>query len=295
MEGLATQGYAVIRGPEIPPHLVNEFLRGQVEYTSPPPRGYTLGGFGAFGNPSSFHHPHIRTIKGLVVSHLWGDFQSTFPGRKLQVLFDRFAFRKQGTSPTAESWHRDESSVSLPGDRILGGWINLSTITQEFSCIPNTHGVEPGRGQFNTFSKEQGRELRPNRRVVQIPPGHILLFWQHLIHEVSAKKAKQDNARLFMGWRITDHDQDPFNYMEVIRTQGIPMIPSGQLPPIYAKLHWACWRPRITELTQCVRPEMIDPRTGEVYRFMPSLESSGLPKFPEYTADEIALHSVRVL
>jgi hypothetical protein len=295
MDRLLTTGYTVLPGPQIPPRLVDEFLREQVEYTAPPPRGYTLGGFGAFGNPSSFHHPHIRTIKSIASSHLWGDFQTTFPGRKLQVLFDRFALRKQGTSPTAESWHRDESSVSLPGDRILGGWINLSTIPQEFSCIPNTHNVEPGRGQFNTFSKEQGVELRPQRVVVTIPPGHILLFWQHLIHEVSAKKAKCDNARLFMGWRLTEHDQDPFNYLEAIRTQGIPMIPSGQLPPIYAKLHWACWRSRVTELTQCVRPEMIDPRTQEVYRFMPSLESSGLPMFREYTDDEIALHSVRVL
>ena len=295
MDRLETDGVAILPGPDIPANLVQEFLAEQVEYIAHPPRGFTLGGFGAFGNPSSFHHPHIRTIRQLVSSHIWANLQSTFPGRKVQVLFDRFALRKQGTSPTAESWHRDECSLSLPGDRILGGWVNLSDTVQEFSCIPGSHDVEPGNGQFHKFSKDEGKELKKRRKVYNIPPGHILFFWQHLIHEVSAKKAKLDNTRLFMGWRLTDHDQDPFNYDEAIRTQGIPMIPSGQLPPIYAKLHWACWRSRITELTQCVRPEVIDPRTGEVYRFMPSLEASGLPMFRIYTPDEIALHRVRVL
>ena len=45
---------------------------------------------------------------------------------KLEILFDRFCIRREGTSTTRESWHRDVCTDKLPDDIIIGGCRNTS-------------------------------------------------------------------------------------------------------------------------------------------------------------------------
>lgn len=108
-----------------------------------------LGGFGALGNPSSFHHPYIRKLRGCIkrrvarrlfhpyVLRRYGRRQEVArlvdndnddhrqekteespkgrPAIRLEKLFDRVCVRSNRFgSVTAESWHRD----TYDGDKL---------------------------------------------------------------------------------------------------------------------------------------------------------------------------------
>lgn len=96
----------------------------------------------------------------IVHRHLLDRFSKTFPGKNLEMLFDRFAIRRKGTSTTGESWHRDVGK-KLEGYIIYGGWINLDKtgcVPQKFSCIPKTHIYEKDeKTGFVRFDKDDIR------------------------------------------------------------------------------------------------------------------------------------------
>ena len=111
---------------------------------------YVLGGFGALGNPASFHNPFIRklrircwkeTIKlfnKYIKNYHNDDLRKKY---KIETLFDRMMFRQKGQKAVEEAWHRDVMSkdLILKTDEIYGGWINLDDTDQYFSCIPGSH------------------------------------------------------------------------------------------------------------------------------------------------------------
>lgn len=89
-----------------------------------------MGGFGAYGNPSSFHNGYIRHLR-LATAPLMVDFfgrvarkmdvhnpldaQETSPGGDwfLEHLFDRMCCRPKGSSVSAETAHRDLNPQTL--------------------------------------------------------------------------------------------------------------------------------------------------------------------------------------
>lgn len=99
------------------------------------------------------------------------------------------------------------------------------------------------------------------------------------MHEVLTRKSKFDSYRLFTGWRITDHS-------EIIRDQGVPFIPSSQIPVLYGKMHLMNWKSRVEEFSSCVKPEFINPKNNLVQREMVSLKKAGLPLWSEYTEED---------
>lgn len=146
-----------------------------------------LGGFGAYGNPSSFHHPTIRALRKALKDRIAPVFaayaRAQYGGSardvNLEMLFDRLCVRHDDFGPvSAESWHRDiydgkkykirQLPQSLPGhkrDIITGGWVNLSSHDQYFVGILGSHntahaheaqaGAEKHGGGFAELSKEQ--------------------------------------------------------------------------------------------------------------------------------------------
>lgn len=136
-----------------------------------------LGGFGALGNPSSFHHPTIRQlrkkIKRLAVKPVLKEYVKLRFGERedvnLEALFDRVCIRSENFGrPGAEDWHRDvyagrkyglrDLPTSLPGgeeDVMIGGWTNLSDSAQRFVGLVGSHTDEGNERGFSTFSKEQ--------------------------------------------------------------------------------------------------------------------------------------------
>lgn len=103
-----------------------------------------LGGFGALGNPSSFHDPVVRQfrrkIKRLAVRPVMQDYTrrkfGTTRNFALEALFDRLCVRMDDfKSPSAEAWHRDIYDANTYGlrplphslpqgsqDEMFGGW-----------------------------------------------------------------------------------------------------------------------------------------------------------------------------
>lgn len=274
-----TEGVLVLPGPKGLPSL-RRLLDNPPEFNNP--NGpLTLGGFGALGIPSSFHHPDIRYIRNSVYHHIRPELKKYFNHQYLELLFDRVSVRRVGTNTSRESWHRDVCPNALPDDVILGGWINLDpegSPPQKFSCSPGTHkDIIDNTGFVKT------KEIPINQKIYEVPPGYIILFHQNILHEVKAQKAKFESYRLYLGWRLTNSQEPLFDHSNVIKNQGVPRIPSGQIPPMYAKLHWVNHRHMIEEISQRIKSEYLDPKTRMVLRELPPLGNH----YPPYTEEEM--------
>ena len=296
LQTLLDNGVIVLPGPSGASEGLKEFLEdNHVEFKDGHPD--VMGNFGAWGHPTSFHHPFIRGVRAKVYSHMAPKLREIFPGKKIEMLFDRFSKRKAGTSTVAESWHRDITSSKnfKENDIIYGGWINLDKTKQKpqyFSCIPGTHIYEKDKKKgFAVIDKEQVavyKKMKKDKIVkpFEIQPGHMILFNQDIAHEVLSRKTKEDSYRLYIGWRITDDEKPLYdNLMTIIERQGIPTIPGGMLPPMYAKMHIINWNSRVIDFTTRIKDEFIDGKY--VMRYMVSLKKSGLQMLPAYTDDEI--------
>jgi len=253
---LATEGIQVIR--LISPELVwtmGPWFR-QTELAFPEfiedTAVLVLGGFAAYGNPSSFHNPFVKKLRKTALSavlkqDVFGRFlrHSGRPVQeyKLEVLLDRMLCRHAGQSPSRELAHRDVTPAkdTVEGDLMFGGWINLTEHPQYFVGKPGSHrDVASGAEGFHVLSESAiVLEYLPHRRRYRIDPGHMLVFAQNLVHEVLVGKDTHDQLRLFTGWRLTrgvgllfEDEKD-----SVVRTLGVPRLPSGQIPPMYSANH----------------------------------------------------------
>jgi hypothetical protein len=243
-----------------------------------------LGGFGALGNPSSFHHPVVRDlrkdIKHRLVQPMLHEYAKHTTGQTegvyVEMLFDRLCVRdERNKRPSPEAWHRDVYEAeeyklrplpnSLPGghkDIIFGGWINVDHREQQFVGLVGSHKLTfTGVKGFSTFNKVEitdlgfedrlkaqamqsyGNTLRTNiKGEIVVPPGHIILFNQGIIHSI--KSGPQPNTpalRIFHGFRLTGDKSPLFDIDDVIEHGGVPRIPSGQLPPMYSKNHYSAF------------------------------------------------------
>jgi hypothetical protein len=272
-------------------------------------KGRVLGGFSALGNPSSFHNPAVRELRRIIHPIVRNIMQDYAPeGSNFEQIIDRMMIRPAGVSPSRESWHRDEAPSAHDDDMVFGGWVNLDAKNQFFSCVPETHLATRGNEGFHVLSKEVHAELNKNRFKVCIPPGHLLIFHEHIIHEVNATKLKYDSVRLFLGWRVTKsisplHD----DILKRLEDQDVMKLKSNQEPPMYARLHWTNWRGRLDEFSRtnlndyCQTERVLTRKDGtnETYivpltepktRKMYSLTELGLPLYEPYTHDEIMMH-----
>lgn len=150
-----------------------------------------LGGFGALGNPSSFHHPTVRALRRKIKKHfavpLFREYARVchIEGARLESLFDRLCMRcKDFGAVGAESWHRDiydgpkyglpPLPSSLPNNRrdeVFGGWVNMSDEDQKFVCLLESHKGEAARlaqergGGFASLSKQEMQDQRVEERL----------------------------------------------------------------------------------------------------------------------------------
>lgn len=245
-----------------------------------------LGGFGALGNPSSFHHVTVRQfrrkIKRLAMRPLFVKYaRKRFAGEtknlRLEALFDRLCVRCEDfLRPTPEGWHRDvydgakyklrDLPHSLPGptqDLLFGGWTNLDHREQSFVGLVGSHDetFEGDSGGFATFSADDVKRHRFSERLaaqanrtyggsvrtnadghIRVPPGHSVVFLQHLVHSVkSGPQPDTPSLRVFHGFRLTTESVPLFDIEGVVANGGVPRIPSGQMPPMYSQNHYAAF------------------------------------------------------
>ncbi len=280
------------------------------------PLTYVLGGFGAFGNPSSFHNLIVRQLRlkayhkckkelfTTLIKSLNEAFSTEY---KLEVLFDRFMYRLKNTSPTAEKWHRDVADDKFIDDfdEIYGGWINLDDTPQYLSCIPGSHlniKLKELKHGFAMINKNDIHHFKPYKTLIEIPPGHCVIFPQYILHEVVSKKQSYDMMRLFTGWRLTRSSESLFtnSYLEeVIEKQASPLLPSGQKPSMYAANHASFflkkefminpeknYKANTKQWSVSTFNDLLLKKNGIVERFLKSLEDYGFTKYSKYSEKE---------
>jgi len=215
---------------------------------------FVLGGFGALGNPSSFHNNFVRKIRLIVYEKSKEFFNTIYKDKNIEMFFDRMLLRKAGESPSREKWHRDVTPDLEINDIVYGGWLNLDDKSNYFSCIPGSHKKEENISGFVKIKKEEYANLNRKKEKIEVLSGHIILFNQNTIHEIMATKLKYDSYRIFHGFRITESIVPIFCYNKIIENQGVPLLPSGQEPPMYAKLHWTNHIQKLLEFSETVKP-----------------------------------------
>lgn len=260
---------------------------------------YVLGGFGAFGNPASFHNMFVRNLRLRTkksVLPLFADCDTNF-----EMLIDRMMFRNESQAPSAESWHRDVVPPTKIEDRdeIYGGWVNLDSKSQFFSCIPGSHlgvSLKLLKKGFASIPAEHMNHLRLYKKLYEVPPGHVIIFPQYIIHEVVSKKADRDMMRMFTGWRTTVSTTFLHADMrERLKYQAIIPLPSGQLPPLYSANHASFlkhkpFKPIPKNTAKVTVDTWFHDSIKDVFivqRFMESLKTSGLEMYVPYSEKEI--------
>ena len=258
---------------------------------------FVLGGFGALGNPSSFHNYFTRYVRFKVFGIVKKLFKKDFNGKYIQCLFDRILIRPAGHAPSKESWHRDITPGLKEKSFVIGGWVNLDDKSNYFSCVPKTQ----------TFQKETGfvklKDQKFTGTKIEVKPGHGILFHQSLIHEVLPTKLNYNSYRVFHGFHISDEKENIFEYSKIIEDQGVPPLPSGQIPPMYAKLHWVNWIDKLTTFSLKLKPECIEiKQRGEeqshtvvVNRFMKSLKDYKFPLYEIYNKKELDIFNSQLI
>mgnify|MGYP006082702043 CR=1 FL=1 len=283
-----------------------------------------LGGFGALGNPSSFHHPTIRALRNELKSSVLPFFKSyaSLPPitgdaqecKRLEMLMDRVCvrYRDFGTV-SSESWHRDVYDGPKPlleTDEIFGGWVNLSGNIQEFVVLLGSHNEQ--RDATTGFATQENdgclterlraqksHSIKLNKKGhVEVPPGHAVIFVQHILHAVlGGKQPDTPELRFFCGYRLTT-DTLPLIDNDTV-DMGVPRIPSGQFPPMYSQNHYMFFNKydRFREWGEkTFHPQCLFERvtkTGQRYytpgcksRTLPSLVVMGL-YLPPYTGEDL--------
>jgi hypothetical protein len=290
-------GFSVIPIPSaiIDSFDLNTFLSEQVEYVhSDPNQLFVLGGFGALGNPSSFHHPlrreFMRKIYQFVApaisyaySFEWFFYsagkQDKTPYSYLSMVPDRFAIRRSDQEVTPEAWHKDRSlNLNQSKDAfMLGGWVNLDKDkVQTFSCIPGefplfnqTHSFYASQLNVDVggFKKEVLSEETLSRQVeVEIPPYHMIIFNELVTHEVAKgeKKRKfdasQTSYRCFVKWYISKKDTPYWsaerfsNFIEDQTQIGMSYFQPDA--PMYASAHTSTSISKLTTFSDQFKPEV---------------------------------------
>lgn len=274
---------------------------------------FVMGGFAALGCPSSFHNPVVRKYRqwmhSILVTKLFSPLVATYadPGEwKLDHIIDRMVIRVPGQRPSTEPFHRDEASelIASSDDKVFGGWVNLDEADQFFSCVPGTHMPDTNNHRgFSKIPKEEAREIRAKKltRTVRIPSGHMLVFYENIVHEVVSRVARQTLVRLHLGFRLTRSvDVRPVDLMEKIDSQGVIMIKSGQIPGMYAKLHAVNWIEKLEEWSsthvanRCLVSHTFKTgkRVGQTFTICDK-HLKGFPMYPAYTPGEKQLHTPR--
>ena len=262
---------------------------------------YVLGGFSGFGNPSSFHNPAVRKVRYDVYQKSKMVLSEVYPDRNIEVLYDRLMVRKSGCVPSKESWHRDITPNIDIKDVIFGGWINLDDRSNYFSCIPCSHlEKQDGPNGFAKISKTSAEYSTLNKRKqkIEVKPGYCILFFQNILHEVLSQKLSYDSYRVFNSIRITDSKEPLYNKLKIMELQAVPPLPSFQIPPMYAKLHWTNWLEKIKSFSNMVVPICRESRERKsdksihtvVQQHMKSLKEYNMSLYLEYTEEETKIY-----
>lgn len=281
-------------------------LQQFLEYLHHKDNLYVLGAFGALGNPGSFHNKTVRTLRIRLmfsIIPLLSKYLSKLKGKYLiEQLIDRMSIRKKNTKLSKESWHRDISTNIRKDDIIFGGWINLDiTNIQKFSCVKGTQILNESEMKkgFAKIDKKEHSILNKKKSIIEIPPGHQIIFYQNIIHEVLSIKQTVESIRLYSGWRLTKQSLPLMDLSQRFKDQAIIPLPSGQLPPMYSANHMSLFKAQTIKWSkETFLSKLLEKKIGSdkikytiIPRFMKSLKDMNLFLYPEYSKSEISIYT----
>jgi hypothetical protein len=258
---------------------------------------YTMGGFGALGNPESFHNKLSAEFRKLdydpslaVIGTL--ALETDCDHKYFTTRFDRMQLKVKNSQVTRESFHRDEGPCE-EGDLTFGGWVNLDSEPQYFSCVPGSHphpSLNRNGGGFVKYSQEDIK----NKVKVEVPSGCRILFFQDILHEIIAIKIKKDAYRLFLGSTISINFPQKLydDQKQILDSQSLPKLPGGMFPPMYAAAHLNYHRKLLEDYSRdCINEKFLEEKVskhGEKYtivkRFIKTLEPKD--RIYEYTPED---------
>ena len=270
---------------------------------------WVVGQFGRLGNASSVHAPFVRRLRKwaheAATRQLFNCEQCGHePPRYLTQLPDGVLVRPTTHSNVSAQWHRDETPCARRGDEIFGGWLNLNLVPAEsqwFVCVPRSHdprSAEEGRGFYRITDKRELERCKRKKLKVEVPAGHMLVFYQNIAHTVyggSRTDAATPLYRLFTAWLLATRPEPlPFLAKDKLDTilaeQALFPLKSGQMPPMYAKTHASYHGHLIDEFTEDRIVHVCrDERTDRVHRNMHSLKHYGLQRYRPYRPHERAI------
>lgn len=279
-------------------------------------RRFQAGGFGALNNPSASHNLFNRLLETAIHDSLFELFRQMAGTDKFtEFLPDRLSFRPRGDSPGAESVHRDISSFLLPADIFFGSILNLNiaatgpgapSSSQFFSCQPGSQltdhvGGPNQRGFVTSISDAEKKEFQEKKMAIEIKSGHILIFFENILHEVNPTKMTVDQFRKYFGIRVTAspnglypqnarffEDQETLIHKGGVRQESM-------VPKLYLVNHLPMcqdFTARRFDDTRLIINHAVrsGKRTGQVFKvvakLLPGLVSLGV-SYPPYTAEEL--------
>ena len=161
---------------------------------------------------------------------LWKDEKACY----LELLPDRFMYRPNTEASNSliedNKWHRDiaDGVATQRGDRniLFGGWVNLDSDSQLFICQPGSHkmGDDIRPSNFSENKSKNAIQIRPtdaekkqlkiDKQTYRIPPGALLIFFEHIYHTIANPslgnpRKRFPMMRLFIGWRLNPTDGTP--------------------------------------------------------------------------------------
>ena len=256
---------------------------------------------GFLANPSSFHNDVVRELRQWALPVVADVLHEN--NVKLAALPDRLVLRLAGEHSPGD-WHRDEASGCLPTDNVYGGWVNLNTYAEVFRCIPGSQLARDqlrGGGGFHVLDSDEVSAHED----IKVPPGHLLVFNEtikHCVYPGNKTERKYGKLRLFMAWRTTVSPHCSIGSLhDRLKSQESLAVKSGQEPPTYGPLHWACHKRKVVDfsariaLEDCLEDRVTDGvkarvvKGGKGRERMPGLAALGKP-YTAYDDEELGVY-----
>jgi hypothetical protein len=297
-----------------------------------------LGGVQYLPLPGFWYSEFSQNVHGKAYKEAVKMFKN-LPGIDKELYFsaspDRFMMRpgdlKPDTNAWKNLWHQDAAPNTSDEDKVFGGWLNLNTYTQYFRCLDGTHsrnsplfdelGIRNHHkdGGFDKFSKEDQKRLTAywnktgKMKDVKIPPGHMLVFYENIIHTVLSNPHSGDKPllRLHCSWVISPKAEALHNrpketkgftpLRKYFEKRELVPVRSGQQTPVYSTLHLWDKGARVENLSCSYNLELFEeknlllkkylPEKKLVPRFLPSAETMGFSDKLNVSEDFFALFS----
>ena len=105
----------------------------------------------------------------------------------------------------------------------------------------NSMNRESKRSYYARYIEEYKAGQR-RKWEIEIPPGHILIFYQDMIHEVVKKRIPKRGGtasyRLFTAWRLTTASTPLFPVEDILNQMGVPLLKSKQKIAMHPQGSW---------------------------------------------------------